>query len=63
MRNADASEPSSSNGKPRPALKSTPIEIPVIDFSTPTGDEMVEVRKGFGLGDVGGSSPASRSDL
>jgi hypothetical protein len=52
----------SSNGQdpaagPAPAL--TAITIPVIDFNTPTGDQMVEVRKGFGLGEVGGNGHAS----
>lgn len=55
----------SSNGQGQtsePAPAATPITIPVIDFNTPTGDQMVEVRKGFGLGEVGGGgqSPAER---
>lgn len=52
----------SSNGQDQaagPAPSPTPITIPVIDFNTPTGDQMVEVRKGFGLGEVGGGGHAS----
>lgn len=50
----------SSNGPfqtSEPAPTGTPISIPVIDFDTPTGDQMVAVRKGFGLGEVGGAGP------
>jgi len=63
MTDADPTQ-ASSNGQGQtsePAPAATPITIPVIDFNTPTGDQMVEVRKGFGLGEVGsGSSPAER---
>ncbi|MGH9057826.1 MAG: hypothetical protein ACRDYY_18515 [Acidimicrobiales bacterium] len=55
----------SSNGPAQtsePAPAATPISIPVIDFNTPTGDQMVEVRKGFGLGEVGGAGHASARD-
>jgi hypothetical protein len=41
---------------------STPVvSIPDIDFSEPAPDPSVEVRKGFGLGDVGATGPAPSS--
>jgi hypothetical protein len=35
------------------------VVVPHIDFAQPTGDPLVEVRKGFGIAEVGGSSPAA----
>ncbi len=40
-------------GQPAPAAEAKPrgrpVPVPHIDFSTPTGNELVEVRKGYGL--------------
>lgn len=46
---------------PEPVVvpESPPIVVPEIDFQhVPEGVEMVEVRKGFGFGEVGGTGPA-----
>ena len=38
---------------------SEPVAVPATDFTTlPPGVELVEVRKGFGFGTVGGAAPA-----
>lgn len=38
---------------------SPPIVVPEIDFQTlPDGVDLVDVRKGFGFGEVGGTGPA-----
>ena len=34
--------------EPVPSDRETPVHLPPIDFSTPTGDKMAEVRKGVG---------------
>jgi len=34
---------------PQPTSEGQPVVVPHIDFSTPTGNELVEVRKGYGL--------------
>ena len=47
-----AEEPDGGGGDARPIL------VPMIDFGSPTGDAMVEVRKGFGLSEVGASTPS-----
>ncbi len=64
MIDSEQTEPSSNaqaqTSEPAPAA--TPISIPVIDFNTPTGNQMVEVRKGYGLGEVGGAGHASAGD-
>jgi hypothetical protein len=64
MTDAEPTQASSNGQDPAagPAPAPTPIIIPVIDFNTPTGDQMVEVRKGFGLGEVGGSGHASDTE-
>jgi hypothetical protein len=61
MTTVDSPQPNSGDA-PGSATRpdATPITIPVIDFNAPTGDQMVEVRKGFGLSEVGGTSRASR---
>lgn len=33
--------------RPTPKVPSTPLVVPLIDFDTPTGDELVQVRKSF----------------
>ena len=35
------------------------ISVPNIDFSEPTGDPLLGVRKGFGVGEVGGNGPTA----
>jgi hypothetical protein len=59
MTDAELTQASSNGQDQATGPAPTPITIPVIDFNTPTGDQMVEVRKGFGLGEVGGSGHAS----
>jgi hypothetical protein len=50
--------PETSPDSPASGACATPILIPMIDFGSPTGDAMVEVRKGFGLSEVGASTPS-----
>jgi len=40
-----------------PSVAETIVTIPDIPFDKPTGDEMVEVRKGWGQGIVGVTGP------
>jgi hypothetical protein len=35
------------------------ISVPNINFSEPTGDPLLGVRKGFGAGEVGGNGPTA----
>lgn len=43
-------------------VSGTPVDLPQINFE-PTGNSFTEVRKGFGVVDVGGHAPApSESD-
>ncbi len=42
--------------------RGTPITVPKIDFTNTGNIKLVEVRKGFGFGSVGGIGPAARDD-
>jgi len=37
------------SGSPPPPAEGTPVVVPHIDFTQPTGIPQVEVRKGYGL--------------
>ena len=38
------------------------IEVPKIDFTVPSDVPLTDVRKGFGIGDVGSTGPTAQPD-
>jgi hypothetical protein len=50
------------DGTPSPQSEGTPVVIPHIDFTVPTGNPQVEVRKGYGLTPPATSSSSAQPE-